>query len=436
MTLKHLISLVLAALVCWAAILCGCTQSDDVIFNESNAQHINVQAFFSKSLDSNTVGVKTDTINPGDSVIFLTSVYPSKAIRSRDYFWTKDGEFFAFEYNTKKAIFDPGYHQFNFVFIDFFGDTLIDTLHLYVGSTPELDNKNFIPANNTQYIGVNDFVNFAWNVYDPDSMWDMSHHFVLKQAKGYYKNPKVLVDTILYDANFTYRKGFEPLGAYEWSVSVQNELHQTAQETIHSTLYTKGVNSEAALFGFVKYNSTENTIPLHLWMTNSKSTLVYDETLSYARGSAISIKPLNPGDYTLYTMAKDKPDFNVDSTKISIVANRVLVLDTISLEDTTPPRISIANSLDDTMDYSDTLKFTIKDFGSKVQEKRIKVALETSSVSTFKFSNDTLFVTLPELENSWSTRIISITAYDYSGNKAQETFKINPHKSLPEVFSE
>jgi len=436
MTFKRLISLVFTALICWAAFLCGCTQSDDVIFNETDSQYISVNAYFSKSLDSNTYSIKSDTINPGDSVIFLTSVYPSKAIRSKDYFWTKDGQFFAFEYNCKKAIYDPGYHQFNFVFVDYFGDTLTDTLHLYVGSAPVLDNENFIPAANTQYIGTNNFMSFAWNVYDPDSMWELSHHFVLKEAKNFYKNPKTLVDTILHQANFTYLKGFDPLGKYEWTVSVNNELQQKAQDTIHGTFTTNGIQGEAALFGFVGHSSIEKSLNVHMWLVDSDGDMVYDDTITSTKGSAFSIKPLDSGKHTLYTMANDYPDFTIDSTKFNIYANQVITLDTIILSDTNPPLIRIADGSDETIAYADALKFTIKDQGGKIQEKRIKVQFENKSISSFKFSNDTLFVTLPELKTSWTTRFITISAYDLSGNLAEETFKIAPNTTLPEVFSE
>lgn len=436
MIFKRLLTLIFVAMFCWIAALCGCTQSDDVIFNESDPQFINVNAFFSKSLDSNTYSIKSDTIHPGDSIVLLTSVYPSKAIRSKDYFWTKDGDFFAFEYNCKKAIYDPGYHQFNFVFIDYFGDTLTDTLHLYVGSAPVLDNENFIPANNTQYIGANEFVNFAWNLYDPDSMWDMSHHFVLKEAKGFYKDPKTLVDTVLHAANFTYRKGFKPLGMYEWTVSVQNELKQRAQDSIKGTFTTAGIQGEAGIYGFINHSSMEKSINVHLWLVNSSGNMVYDDTVSFTKNSPFSIKPLDPDEYTLYTMASDYPDFSIDTTEFKIPANRVMTLDTIFLNDTIPPRIRIADGSDETIAYADTLKFTIKDQGGKIQEKRIKVKLDNQSVSSFSFRNDSLLVTLPELENSWTTHFISISAFDYSVNTIEETFKIAPNKTLPEVYSE
>ncbi|MCF0220666.1 MAG: hypothetical protein HUK19_00080 [Fibrobacter sp.] len=437
MMFKRTIPAALVATLCWIAALCSCSQFDDVVFNEGTPQQLAIQAYFSKNLDSNTVGIKSDTIHPGDSIILLTSVYPSKAIRSKEYYWTMDGNFYCFEYNCKRAEYKPGHHQFNFIFVDYFGDTLKDSLDLYIGSVPLLDKRNFIPANNTQYFAPSDFINFAWNVYDPDSMWDMSHHFVLKEAPGYYGNPKVLVDTILHEASFTYLKGFDNLGMYQWSVSVQNELRQKAQDTIRSTFSTRGIRNEAALFGFINHSSSEQTLPFHLWLTNSDGYMVYDDTVFSTKGSAFVVKPLNPGKYTLYAMAQDYTDFGVDTTKFEIKANQVLTLDTIEMKDTTPPRITAIGSYDgESLDYSDTLKFVIKDFGGKVLEKRIKVALDADNISSFHFSNDTLFVSISELKNSWATRIVSITAYDYSSNKAKKSFKVLPSKTLPEVFSE
>lgn len=437
MMFKRLIPAITLMLIFGVAILCGCTQSDDVIFNEGNTQYISINAYFSKSQDHSTFGIKSDTINPGDSIILMTSVYPQKSIRSKDYYWTMDGKFFAFEYNCQRAIHDPGYHQFNFVFVDYFGDTLVDTLNLYVGSIPVLDSQQFIPANSTQYVSPSEFLSFAWNVYDPDSMWDMSHHFILREAQGFYKKPKVLVDTILHESNFTYLKGFDHLRQYEWTVTVQNELQQKASESIHSTFSTRGIQGESAIFGFIDHSSSEKNIFCHLWLTNSEGYMVYDDTISSTKDEAFSVNSLRPGKYTLYTMAKDYPDFTIDTTVFEIVANHILTLDTIRLSDSIPPRIIGIGSLDgESIDYADTLKFLLKDYGGKIQDKRIKVTLETDNVSDFKFSNDTLFVTIPELKNSWTTRLLSISTYDYSGNKAKETFKILPSKTLPEVFSE
>jgi hypothetical protein len=161
------------------AVLMACTNSDDYLFDSQDSQQIEVSAVVTRSFDSDGQKSKADTIQPGDSLIFLTSVSPSKSIRNRQYFWTMDGANFASEYSFKKSINEPGIHKIAFIFVDFFGDTLSDTLTVTVASPPIMDTEKFIPARGTQNIDPDSAIRFAWNFDDPDSLWDVSFRFIL-----------------------------------------------------------------------------------------------------------------------------------------------------------------------------------------------------------------------------------------------------------------
>ena len=220
-------------------VLIACTNSDDYLFNNRDSQEIEVSAVITTSFDNDSEKKKTDTIQPGDSLIFLTTVYPSKSIRNKQYYWTIDGFNFASEYSFKKSIIDPGVHKIAFVFVDFFGDTLSDTLTVTVASPPIIDTENFIPATATQQIDPDSVIRFAWNSYDPDSLWDVSFRFVLQD-----NDKDTLIDTLLKQSYFTSRKKLSPLQKYTWTVTAFNEFNLQSKDFLKASFFTSSRKGE------------------------------------------------------------------------------------------------------------------------------------------------------------------------------------------------
>lgn len=433
---NHFTSLLYVISVAVLIALCSCTSADDVIYNEpENTDYIHIQAYIAHTLDSSSTMAKSDTIKPGDSLIFLSSVFPSKSIRNQNYFWTMNGYAFSYEYNFKRAIYQPGRHILNFVFVDFFGDTLRDTVHLYVASAPILDSSAFIPARGMQNIKPSDFVRFAWNASDPDNMWEIAHRFQLRESSDYNEHPKILVDTLLKEANFTYLKGFSPLSHYEWEVSLQNELGQVSENRVHGNFYTQGIDGENAVYAFISHSSADKSLPVHIVLKDASDHVVQEGTFSNTKNIAYAAKPLADGKYKLTASIEGLNDFPSAAKTFSVSGNKVITLDSILLKDSNPPRISALNGTD-TVTYADTLKILLKDKGGSIVDSRIRIQLENQSVPNFNLSHDTLSVHIPELKTSWTYKILSISAYDQSGNKSQKNLYITPATTLPEVFSE
>ena len=155
-------------LLLWSIIVLtfgACTNSDQYLFDSSTpSESISVKALLTTSFDSSVAKVKSDTIRPGDSLIFLTEVYPSKSIGHKRYFWLLDGAPFANEFSFRNTILDPGVHEVVFVFVDSFGDTLSDTVSVTVATPPVLDDSLFIPACGTQNNEPDSALNFAWTI--------------------------------------------------------------------------------------------------------------------------------------------------------------------------------------------------------------------------------------------------------------------------------
>ncbi|MCQ2105779.1 MAG: hypothetical protein MJZ26_08315 [Fibrobacter sp.] len=430
--------LLLAMLI--PAVFLGCVNSDDYLFDENDARDISIDAFMTESFDTAYTRNKTATICPGDSLIFLTEIYPSKSIRRTRYYWTLDGKPFANEYSFKNTVTEPGSHKIAFVFVDYFGDTLSDTLHLYVATPPSLVTENIIPANNSQEFSPNDIISFAWTADDPDSLWDVFYHFKLQEASSAGQDSsKILVDTVITKTNFSYLGELKPLTKYQWVVSASNELNQSSRDTVYGTLFTAGYAGEGGVQGNLAASSNEVGLKYHLILQDSLEQTVVDKIQeSSGFGQAFfSIAPLVPGDYLLKVSLDSYPDFGEVSTHAKVINNKLTLLDTIRLIDNVKTAIRHVSN-NDSLDIADTLKFIVKDGGGKVLSSRISVRLESIVIPEIFLDNDTLVVPLNSigaaLNQSWSTRTLIVTTLDMSGNKTTRTFFLRPNSTLPEVI--
>ena len=417
------ILLALIALSAWT-----CSNSDQYLFNNSaQTETISVEAFLTVSFDSSSAKVKSDTIRPGDSLIFLTNVYPSKSIGHQQYFWLLDGALFANEFSFRNTVLDPGFHKIVFVFVDSFGDSLSDTLSVTVANPPILDNEHFIPASETQNIDPDSPLHFAWNSDFTDSSSKSTYHFVMWQSAG-----DTLVDTLLNKANFIYRNGFTPLHKYHWSVSAENQFLQKSEQTIEGNFFVKGYAQENAVIGHLKTNSGKESYLFYIQLLDNTMQAVQESKTS---NTDFNFAPLTNGQYILQVSIPDSPDFTPALTYFSIRGEQVLELDTINLIDNIPPTItsSIGN---DTISIADTLVFLIRDSGSKIQASSIQVLFENKSIQDYTFSGDTLKFAFNTEIQSWTYRIMTLSAADNSGNKVSKNFYLKPNSSLLEVFIE
>lgn len=418
-------------LLLWSIIVLtfgACTNSDQYLFNSSTPnESISVKALLTTSFDSSVAKVKSDTIRPGDSLIFLTEVYPSKSIGHKRYFWLLDGAPFANEFSFRNTILDPGIHEVVFIFVDSFGDTLSDTVSVTVATPPVLDDSLFIPACGTQNIEPDSALNFAWNSTAVDSFSRASYHFVIWKSTG-----EIMVDTLLKQANFIYRNGFTPLHKYYWSVSAENQFQQKSERTIEGNFYVKGASSENAVMGHLKTNSDKDSYTYQILLQDSNMVPLKEIK---SDSTDFSLSPLAVGSYSLRVSVPDSPDFSPILTRITLHGGQVLELDTICLYDNTPP--TIKNPLgSDTLDIADTLRFTVRDGGSGLSESMISVFFENNYLQNFSLSDSLLKIPFDKDIRSWTYRIINISAIDFSGNKISKNFYLKPNTTLPEVFGE
>ena len=423
--------ILLAILTCIAVLfLNGCSDSDQYLFDASDMKSIEVSAFMTRSLEQEDLRTKQDTINPGDSIIFITSIYPSKSVRLQRYYWNIDGNFFANEFSFKNTVMEPGIHKIEFILIDYYGDTVKDSLTLFVAAPPRLDAEEFFPRQNSQCISYANILNFVWFSQEKDYPWEISYRFTLTKAR----NQEVLVDTLLSEHRFSYKAGFSPLEKYSWKVEAINELGQVSQEPISADFYTAGYGDNGAISGNVTFESEPPSKTFLFTLLDSSKNVVrsfrdslYNEAGDFYLGS------IPAGRYTLISALDSFPDFKPDTSSVQIKASQIVTGINFSTQDKVSPKIRHESNLT-TLDAADTLRFIVTDGGCELKVSRMRVMLEDAPITPIYFRNDTLLVPMPSQENSWTTKFLTVHVQDLAGNKQSSEFQINPSTIFTEVL--
>lgn len=408
----------------------SCFNSNDHIFDEDDSIEISVDASLSHTMYTLTPSIKADTFNIHDTIYFIASITPNKNFRVQDYHWLMDGEFCSSEYNFKKQITEPGYHKFKFVLKDNFGDMHYDSLDVWIADNPILNDSAFIPAQGTQAIDPYETIYFTWSAKTEGIRLAHHFHFTLSEDdfaySGFHSESKFTpIDTILNEPHFEYHNELNPLKKYNWTVQAFNEYNLASVEKIESFFYTKGLTGEGSLQATINTN-LQSSIPIQLSLQkkNSASNIFkYDISLSPSKNK-ISLGAISAGAYEL-TIQSNYPDFETIKKDVNIRDGFVTVLDNIKLIDSIPPSIISVSNLD-TLDFSDTLKFIIKDGSGEINTKNTMVHLESDLITNLFYKDSILNVILKDTDKSWTYRILTISAIDGSNNTTKKSFYIQP----------
>jgi hypothetical protein len=447
---------IFAWFVAAACTLFACSDSDSLLYDEDDGIYLQVHAEMAITYELDSARVRADTISPLDTLIFIGEITPSRQARYREYYWTIDGKDFANDMNFRKPVTEAGYHEICFVVLDNFGDTLRDTLRLWVVKPPVIDTEHFIPARGTQGLSPQEGISFAWNGYDPDSLTSVKFHLIIKEPRrmgqdyrGWYLNSDPIMDTILDNPsfiywdnpNFYYRMG--NLKYYVWEVYAINEFGLESDTLIQGDFFTGGYGDEGGIQAFVsstniRYCSSSYHMALNV--LDSNSSPVAQRNFS-ADTTFVIVSPLKPGKYKLVANFSDLEDFVPDTTEVIVRPGEVSVADTLIPQDTTPPTnnyLSPEGSLSDldTLDFRDTLKFYFMDKGKNTYCHLFFNGQKLNYDYWHVFSNetrtgDTLQITLPATYKSWTYQLLTINAYDYSENQNSRTYVIKPSMEMP-----
>ena len=413
----------LAALVFFA-----CTNSEDLLYDESQSVFVDISVEMATSFDSSSTRIKADTVRVGDSLIFIANILPSKSIKLKRYLWFLDGKPFSFDFSFRSSIDKPGYHELAFILETTFGDTLSDTLRLWVSNPPILRDSDFFPAAGTQGIPTSGGITFAWDAYDPDSLARLYYRIVIDK----------FIDTIVPEPHFTYWGNLAPLHHYHWWVEAINEFGLISETRLQGDFYTKGENDESGISGTIStsYKDNGQGTPLQTFVFDIYDTtgkLIRADSISGKAPLSFSISPIKAGTYTIQPKILTYPEFVLEPITATLFQNEVLNLDTLLMQDTTAPRIELVINgtpvKTDTIDFADTLTFLVRDSGSTAYSKQVSIYLESTLLVEKLSQTDSFTVVLPESVRSWNTRQLNVIVLDASRNRAVKSYIINPSES-------
>lgn len=423
--MKFFQTLIIAATV-W--LFQSCFDSNDHIFDEDDAISITVDASLSKNIYTLTPSVKADTFYIHDTIYFSVSINPNKIFHVQDYHWLMDGDYCSSDYNFKKQIKEPGYHKFKFILKDNFGDMHYDSLDVWIADIPILNDSAFIPAQGTQAIDPHEAIYFTWSAKTKGIRLSHYFHFTLSEESFDNSDPNSktnfkAIDTILNEPYFEYHNELNPLKKYNWSVQAFNEYNLASAEKIESYFYTKGIPGDGSLQATIR-TSLQQTIPIQIALQNqADKNKVFNYNLSLSPSKTeISLGAIPSGAYRL-TINSDYSDFGTIEKDVNIKDGFIEILDNIKLIDSTPPLITSISNLD-TLEFSDTLRFVVKDGSGEINTKNTAVYLESDQITDRFYKDSILNVVLKETDKSWTYHILTISVTDGSNNIAKKTFYI------------
>ncbi len=419
-------------LACCAFLNTACDGLDDNgRFDTSDADTVNVQVYLTHSFDSTGTRLKADTLLPSDSIILIAVISPGKSIRMQDYFWQMDSRTIGYDFSFKTSIREAGHHTLRFVIIDRFGDTLSDTLGVWVSRPPVLNDSEFIPGDRSQGIDVSSGVSFAWAASDSDAGARLSYRFRLENADSVY------ADTLLDTPYFHYSGRLPGLRKMNWRVTAADEFGFYAKDTLRAVFYTAGIGPEGAIFAQVSSGPDSVRAELRAKLLNeSGKSISVDE--AFGTTGEFRAAPLSAGKYKLYFYNPLYPDYQRDTLSVTLTAGESLDLGAVALADTIKPVISAAGTSGDSLAKADTLKFIIKDGGGTIGSGLCHIYLDGSLYTAWALKGDTLRVAIPAaLSIGWQP--LRIQVYDNVQNFAKRTFYIEPDSpfisTLPDTLA-
>lgn len=465
----------------------ACSDSDQYLYNEEDSVALQIHAEMTRTyeiesaeslddqypcIDNCTPQVKpsrvrADTVTSKDTLIFIGEITPNRQAHYREYYWTLDGEDFSNDMNFRKPVTKPGYHEICFVVTDHYGDTLRDTLKLWVSNPPVIESQGVIPAIGSQGLSPKEGITFAWHGYDPDSISKVYYQLKIQEPRGIRytddRHPKLytvahsILDTLINTPHFTYWDNpnyyhrLENLKFYTWSVRAVNEFGLESDSLIQGNFFTKGIRNEGGIQTFIRFSNeslydryySSNHGKIHLDILDSLSNPVVEHEISLDTNQFV-VSPLKPGKYKIIASLPKLTDFSPDTTDVVVQPGEIAIADTLRLLDTIPPsnkHLSPEGLLQDldTLDFLDTLRFYFEEHGGGVYQNFFWNGQELRGATYFRelsFSEDrtvdTVFLMLPKSYRSWTYQLLSISAYDYSGNLNSKTYVIRPSFERPE----
>ncbi|NLB62922.1 MAG: hypothetical protein GX801_02280 [Fibrobacter sp.] len=357
-------------------------------------------------------------VMPGDTVIFMGNVFPTRNTKLNTSFWHIDGELNASSlYLTKWTFHTPGKHLGVFNIVDIHGDLLCDTAVVWVHDSPQIVEPIF-PANFSTGIpfAKQDKMTVHWQSSKKNNDFNLKYHFSLFEFHN--EEAMLLFDSTLTNSHITLSEDLKPMQKYLWTLKISDDLMQSDSANVQNLFYTRGSNHEALLLLKISKNGKTNGDD-SLWVNLSHSG--GDISIKIPQQNQYEVKNLNPGTYSLTLTDSLFTEYQSLKKTFILKNHDVYSIDTMLL-DLIAPQIYCINCINDTVDFIHNLPFLITDDGSGVAEI-ISVQLNGIDIPySFNSLNDTLFIPPPHWELLPSIYQLQISVKDFVDNVNQASF--------------
>lgn len=389
------------------AFLYSCIDSEAVVY-QKESEEIAISAFI---LGQDSTQIKDTTITLNDSILLIGNIFPERKNHIQKFFWKTPENAIYKEFQIQVKPNFPGDFTYHFFVIDFHGDSLSDSIQIHVSTPPVLDSNSFLPENNSSRLPPDSLI-FSWLASDDDKD-ELFYQFKL------FQDENLIIDTSLNETFFKLPFDLQALECYRWELSVFDSKGIQGN-TLISTFSTGTKSNKARFRGEISIFPDTLLSQIVLTLESKDSSQV----LSLQNGFFDS-KEIPPGDYKLSAKLPSYADYKTESISVTLKKGDFLDKLRIHLDDSQPPTFPLL--LKDTLPYASTFTFLIENHGFPLNDSSFKILLDQENI-TPKFSNDTLYVTLPKY-NLPICRFLFLTAEDVCKNKTEQEFLICPESA-------
>jgi hypothetical protein len=375
---------------------------------------VSIDASASRILTSFSPPKDADTVLPGDTLIFQSTIFPMQGAKTLDHWWMMDSSLQT-EFFVKWAFMTPGQHRAVFSLIDQFGDTLSDTVPILVNSSPTLIGA-VIPADSSW--GISQWRTtaqlFSWTAIDPDPENPLYFHFRLtKTASLVHIQDSLILDTILNQSYVLLWKRLEAASEYMWSV-VAYDPYGFRSDTTKSQIFSTATHDGTSV---IRIQSNQLGLTASIKRFAGKQAIEVKSSDS----SQILFTSLLAGTYYILLSDTLHPGLQPESLTVILNTSQLLNIKPKPLKDITPPNVICPNCTKDTLPSTLPFVFHILETGSGIQSSSLSVKLDQQDLA-WTMHNDSLFLQKPSRTLVAQFHPIQIALKDSTGNDTTFTF--------------
>lgn len=356
----------------------------------------------------------------GNSIITIEG---TDSLPYREAFWTLNGTTTS-GFRISKVFNEAKTDTAIFHLIEFLGDTIRDTLILYINKPlkinplfPEPDQLDFP-------LYLYEPITFRWDLTGVDS-WE-SATVQLRIQKG----DTLYVQSVSANNGAGSMEVYLPqchpdsICSYWWSLLswVESPMGtgSTDQDTSSLRLLQSRMQYEvfAKMVLFVRLGSNKPTSNTILYSIHKELQDTVSWTIDTTTGKAIS-PPLIPGHWLIVAVDTSFKEYRADTLDVELQSGTMRDLGEIMiLKDVIPPQVTAMEPYFLNRNSMDTLRFLATDFGSGL----LTGSFETSWTLDSKIFNDTILFTWNELSQADLDSTIHILVKDKTGNRNNDCY--------------